>query len=220
MFKIRVTPKRKSDELVEGHIYIVDKLWCIYNLDFSSSFEFFNYRIKQQFENLDNENWLPVSHNITGDFGMLGLRGNFYYGSSVKYDSIVNNYSCIQYENSKISEQTSAEQPEREPGVKEEKLVNELNSLNTKEELSNVDVKKMARLNRKILKEQYKDSTIVAPDYSSYRISENNDSLQTTIAWDTVRSIPLTQSEIESYQMADSLKLQEKVCFKRFCVRQ
>ena len=211
VFKIRVTPKRKSDELVEGYIYIVDKLWCIYNLDFSSSFEFFNYRIKQQFENLDNENWLPVSHNITGDFGMLGLRGNFYYGSSVKYDSIVNNYSSIQYENSKISEQTSAEQPEREPGEKEEKLVNELNSLNTKEELSNVDVKKMARLNRKILKEQYKDSTIVAPDYGSYRISGNNDSLQTTIAWDTVRSIPLTQAEIESYRMADSLKLQEKV---------
>ena len=69
----------------------------------------------------------------------------------------------------------------------------------------------MARLNRKILKEQYKDSTIVAPDYSSYRISENNDSLQTTIAWDTVRSIPLTQAEIESYRMADSLKLQGKV---------
>ncbi|WP_319480671.1 DUF5686 and carboxypeptidase regulatory-like domain-containing protein [uncultured Draconibacterium sp.] len=211
VFKIRVTPKRKSDELVEGYIYIVDRLWCIYNLDFSSSFEFFNYRIKQQFENLDNENWLPVSHNITGDFGMLGLRGNFYYGASVKYDSIVNNYSSIQYESSKISEQTNTEQPDREPGEKEEKLVDELNSLNTKEELNNADVKKVARLNRKILKEQYKDSTIVAPDYGSYRISENNDSLQTTIAWDTVRSIPLTQAEIESYRMADSLKLQEKV---------
>ncbi|HYQ58152.1 MAG TPA: DUF5686 family protein, partial [Draconibacterium sp.] len=66
VFKIRVTPKRKSDELVEGFIYIVDKLWCIYNLDFSSSFEFVNYRIEQQFENLNEENWLPVSHNING----------------------------------------------------------------------------------------------------------------------------------------------------------
>ena len=210
VFKIRVTPKRKSDELVEGFIYIVDQLWCIYNLDFSSSFEFFNYRIKQQFENLDNENWLPVSHNITGDFGMLGLRGNFYYGASVKYDSIVNNYSNIQYEDAEIAEQTNTEQLERKAGEKEEKLVSELNDLNAKEELSNADVKKVARLNRKILKEQYKDSTIVAPDYGSYRITENNDSLQTTIAWDTVRSIPLTQAEIESYQMADSLKLMEK----------
>ncbi|WP_297093697.1 DUF5686 and carboxypeptidase regulatory-like domain-containing protein [uncultured Draconibacterium sp.] len=210
VFKIRVTPKRKSDELVEGFIYIVDRLWCIYNLDFSSSFEFFNYHIKQQFENLDNENWLPVSHNITGDFGMLGLRGNFYYGASVKYDSIVNNYSNIQYESSEIAEQTSTEEVKREPGEKEQKLVSELNNLNAKEELSNADVKKVARLNRKILKEQYQDSTIVAQDYGSYQISENNDSLRTAIEWDTVRSIPLTQAEIESYRMADSLKLQEK----------
>lgn len=210
VFKIRVTPKRKSDELVEGFIYIVDRLWCIYNLDFSSSFEFFNYRIKQQFENLDNENWLPVSHNITGDFGMLGLRGNFYYGASVKYDSIVNNYSNIQYESTEIAEQTTTEQVERKPGDKEQKLVSELNTLNAKEELSNTDVKKVARLNRKILKEQYKDSTIVAQEYGSYQISENDDSLRTNIAWDTVRSIPLTQAEIESYRMADSLKLQEK----------
>ena len=75
VFKIRVTPKRKSDELVEGYIYIVDKLWCIYNLDFSSSFEFFNYRIKQQFENLDNENWLPVSHKYYGRFRHAGFAG-------------------------------------------------------------------------------------------------------------------------------------------------
>lgn len=209
VFKIRVTPKRKSDELVEGFIYIVDQLWCIYNLDFSSSFEFFNYHIKQQFENLGEGNWLPVSHNITGDFGMLGLRGNFYYGASVKYDSIVNNYTDIQYESIETAEQTDTVQNEREPGEKEQKLVSELNSLNAKEELSNSDVKKIARINRKILKQQYQDSTIVTPEHGSYQITEDKDSLRTNIKWDTVRSIPLTQAEIESYRMADSLNLQE-----------
>ncbi|WP_347841027.1 DUF5686 and carboxypeptidase regulatory-like domain-containing protein [uncultured Draconibacterium sp.] len=210
VFKIGVTPKRKSDELVEGFIYIVDKLWCIYNLDFSSSFEFFNYRIKQQFENLGNENWMPVSHNISGDFGMLGLKGNFYYGASVKYDSIVNNY----IENSiNKTEVLSAEQEQlntRQVGAKEKELANELESITNKEELSNADVKKAARLNRKILKEQYKDSTIVATEHGSYQIAEDKDSLINNIAWDTIRSIPLTQAEIESYRMADSLKLVEQ----------
>nr|WP_319509442.1 DUF5686 and carboxypeptidase regulatory-like domain-containing protein [uncultured Draconibacterium sp.] len=210
VFKIRVTPKRKSDELVEGFIYIVDRLWCIYNLDFSSSFEFFNYHIKQQFENLGEGNWMPVSHNINGDFGMLGLRGNFYYGASVKYDSIVNNYTEIQYDDIETTAQTNTVRTAREPGEKEQKLVEELNLLNAKEELSNADVKKAARLNRKILKEQYNDSTIVAPKFGTYNISENKDSLQTDIAWDTVRSIPLTQAEIESYRISDSLKLREK----------
>ncbi|MDX8339675.1 DUF5686 and carboxypeptidase regulatory-like domain-containing protein [Draconibacterium sp. IB214405] len=206
VFKIRVTPKRKSDELVEGFIYIVDKLWCIYNLDFSSSFEFFNYHIKQQFENLGDGNWLPVSHNINGDFGMLGLTGQFYYGASVKYDSIANNYVDERYVSPTVAENQEV-QPARAIGEKEKQLAKELTALNAKEELSNADVKKVARLNRKILKEQYKDTTIVTPEYGNYQILEEEDSLQNDVVWDTVRSIPLTEAEVASYRMADSLKL-------------
>ena len=205
VFKIKVTPKRKSDELVEGYIYIVDKLWCIYSLDFSTRFEFFEYTIKQQFENLGNENWLPVSHNLNGKLGMLGLRANFYYGASVKYDSIVDNYvqnrpSNFVSENNLIDSATI-----RKVGEKEKTLVNEVELITAKEELSNTDVKKVARLNRKILKEQYKDSTIVAASYDSYNIDDKKDSLNNDISWDTIRAIPLTPNEIKSYQLADSI---------------
>src|SRR5665647_38637 len=97
VFKIKVTPNRKSDELVDGYIYIVDKLWCIYNLDFKGHFEFFDYRIKQQFENLGNNNWLPVSDNIDGSISMLGLKGQFYYGVALKYRVVEeNNFGEIQ----------------------------------------------------------------------------------------------------------------------------
>ncbi|MEN8115901.1 MAG: DUF5686 and carboxypeptidase regulatory-like domain-containing protein [Bacteroidota bacterium] len=205
VFKIKVTPKRKSDELVDGYIYIVDRLWCIYNLDFSSSFEFFDYRIKQQFENLGNENWLPVSHNIDGKFGMLGLRGNFYYSASVKYDSIVDNYSSgVIPELISENEQKETIVP-REKGEKEKALKKQLEQITTKEELSDADVRKVARLNRKILKEQYKDSTITSTSYNNYKIDDKKDSLHTNVEWDTLRAIPLTPAEIESYRLADSL---------------
>lgn len=206
VFKIKVSPKRKSDELVEGFIYIVDKLYCIYNLDFSSSFEFFDYRIKQQFENLGNENWLPVSHNISGKIGVLGMRGTFYYGASVKYDSIVDNHTATPLPEAIASATPDATTKPKPESSKTKILKQEVQQLSEKEELSNADVKKVARLNRKILKEQYKDSVIVAPDFfNSYNIDENKDSLQTNIQWDTIRAIPLTPAEIESYQMADSL---------------
>lgn len=205
VFKIKVIPKRTSDELVEGYIYIVDKLWCIYNLDFSSNFEFFHYRIKQQFENLGNKNWLPVTHNITGYFGMLGLRGNFYYGASVKYDSIVDN-SFVQSEMPELAQDTIEV---KQPGAKELTFKSDLKQITDKEELTNRDVKKAARLNRKILKEQYKDSTIVAGSYYDYTIEDEKDSLRTDIAWDTIRTIPLTPDEIRSYEMADSLVAME-----------
>ncbi len=210
VFKIRVSPKRKSDELVEGFIYIVDQLWCIYNLDFSSTFEFVDYHIKQQFENLGNENWLPVSHNITGNFGALGMRGSFYYGASVKYDSIVDNYVSGVVPD--LSETTTDQQKpaQKSESGKTVELKKEVEKITSKEELSNAEVRKVARLNRRILKQQYKDSTIAEPAfYSSYNIEENKDSLREDIGWDTLRAIPLTPAEIESYRRADSLRSME-----------
>lgn len=212
VFKIGVSPKRKSDELIEGYVYIVDRLWCIYNLDFSSTFEFVDYRIKQQFQNLGNENWLPVSHNITGNFGALGMRGNFYYGASVKYDSIVDNeYIGVVTEiDTSYNENQNGERVKQE-SAKTIEFKKQVEEINSKEELSNRDVKKVSRLNRKILKQQYKDSTIATTDfYSGYNIDQNEDSLKENVSWDTLRAIPLTPAEIQSYQRADSLRSMEK----------
>lgn len=208
VFKIKVTPKRKSDELVDGFIYIVDRLWCIYNLDFSSSFEFVDYRIKQQFENLGNGNWLPVSHNITGNIGALGMRGTFYYGASVKYHNIEDNYADDTRTNSFSTQSDSVKWSEKkEESVKTKNLKAEVAALTSRDDLSNSDVKKVARLNRKILKEQYQDSTIVSADfYSNYNIEDQKDSIRENIAWDSVRTIPLTPAEVKSYQVADSLR--------------
>ncbi|WP_340112296.1 DUF5686 and carboxypeptidase regulatory-like domain-containing protein [Maribellus mangrovi] len=209
VFKIKVRPKRKSDELVKGYIYIVDQLWCIYNLDFSSTFEFVDYRIKQQFENLGNENWLPVSHNITGNFGALGMRGNFYYGASVKYDSIVDNYASGIVP--RLADTIVAEKEiTKAESEKTNALKEQVEQITQKEELSNTDVRKVARLNRKILKQEYKDSTRVISDfYTNYNINDQKDSLVENMRWDTIRAIPLTPSEVASYQMADSLKSME-----------
>ena len=206
VFKIKVSPKRKSDELVDGYIYIVDRLWCIYNLDFSSTFEFVEYRIKQQFEKLGNENWLPVSHNINGNIGILGMRGSFYYGASVKYDSIVDNYTSNVIPEV-YAEQANETQQIEEDSEKTKQLKKEVELITAKEELSNADVKKASRLNRKILKQEYKDSTrIVSNFYTRYKIENLNDSLREEISWDTIRAIPLTPAEVVSYQIADSLR--------------
>lgn len=204
VFKIKVSPKRKSDELLDGYIYIVDKLWCVYNMDFKSSFEFFKFRVKQQFQNLEGGNWLPVSYNITGDVAMLGLRGTFYYGASVKYDSIVDNYQetiALEILGEKAQQE---QQPLRKTSTKEKALTNEVEIIHKKENLSNADVRKVSRLNRKILKEQYKDSTIVKSNSNTYKIKDEKDSL-VNIEWDTIRAIPLTPAELQSYQMADSI---------------
>ncbi|HSH18815.1 MAG TPA: DUF5686 and carboxypeptidase regulatory-like domain-containing protein [Draconibacterium sp.] len=203
VFKIRVTPDRKSDELVEGYIYIVDKLWCIYNLDFTGHFEFIEYRIKQQFENLGNNNWLPVSNNIDGNVSMLGLRGQFYYGVALKYKVIEeNDFGEI----GPVESEKPVTANTRVPGEKEKMLRAEANALMAKEELSNREVAKASRLNRKILKEQYKDTVLNDVFRTNYNIKEIKDTLSNDYEfWDTIRAIPLSPAEMESYAMTDSL---------------
>lgn len=203
VFKIKVTPNRKSDELVDGYIYIVDKLWCIYNLDFKGRFEFFDYRIKQQFENLGNNNWLPVSDHIDVNLSMLGLKGQFYYGVALKYNVVEeNNFGEIQPQET----EKPATVQTRQPGEKEKKLRAEAEVLLAKEELTNREVAKASKLNRKILKEQYKDTVLTDVFRTNYKIEELKDTLANDFAfWDTIRAIPLTPAEMKSYAMTDSL---------------
>lgn len=203
VFKIKVTPNRKSDELVDGYIYIVDKLWCIYNLDFKGRFEFFDYRIKQQFENLGNNNWLPVSDQIDVNLSMLGLKGQFYYGVALKYNVVEeNNFGEIRPSET----EKPATSQTRQPGEKEKKLRAEAEVLLAKDELTNREVAKASKLNRKILKEQYKDTIITDVFRTNYKVEEIKDTLANDFAfWDSIRAIPLTPAEMQSYAMTDSL---------------
>ncbi len=203
VFKIKVTPNRKSDELVDGYIYIIDKLWCIYNLDFKGRFEFFDYRIKQQFGDLGNNNWLPVSDQIDANVSMLGLKGQFYYGVALKYNVVEeNNFGEI------IPQETEkpATTQSRQPGEKEKKLRAEAEAIMKKDELTNREVAKASKLNRKILKEQYKDTVLTDVFRTNYKVEETKDTLANDFAfWDTIRAIPLTPAEKLSYAMTDSL---------------
>ncbi len=144
---------------------------------------------------------MPVSHLIEGSFSLLGLKGRFYYGASLKYQNIVENN-----EFKTASAPTAEEEKAEKPNSKKDEFRKEVARINEKEELTNQDVKNMARLNRKILKEQYKDSTLSVQDHNNYTIDERKDSVRAdTFIWDTVRAIPLTPAELRSYQLSDSL---------------
>jgi hypothetical protein len=203
VFRIKVEPKRKSDELVSGYMYIVDRLWCLYHVNFSTRIKFFGFRIEQQYDNLGNENWLPVSHLIQGDFSMLGLKGDFFYTASLKYNDIEENEGAGPVQ----ADEEVQEEVLREVSEKEAALRKQVAEIVEKEELTNRDVQKAGRLNRKILREQYKDTSIVSTEAERYKIDDKSDSVTVSREqWDTLRTIPLTPDELRSYQFSDSLK--------------
>lgn len=211
IFKIKITPKRKSNQLVEGYIYIVDKLWCIYNVDCKGRIEIIDVNFRQQYQNIGNQVWMPVTHQFSGKIALMGLKGDFNYLASLKYNTVIENKPFAT--NSNLLTEINPSKTEKPENKKVTKLKKELATLSSKENLSNQDVKQVARLNRQVLRQEYRDSTIKEPQRNDYQIKDiSKDTLKRqNVAWDSIRSIPLSPDEIKSYAFTDSLNLKQGV---------
>ncbi len=79
--KISVIPKRNTDPVFRGTIYIAEDTWRIYSVDLlitkEQQMEFVDtFRIKQNFIRINDETWMPFSHQFNYSFGGFGFRGD------------------------------------------------------------------------------------------------------------------------------------------------
>ncbi len=83
--KIRVTPKRKSQQLFEGVIYIVEDLWAIHSLDLANENMAGRVNVRQVYMPVEAGIWLPVSLEFRFDLSIVGVKAGASYNSAVKY---------------------------------------------------------------------------------------------------------------------------------------
>ena len=62
----RIKYKRKSQQLFEGVIYIVEEIWAIHSLDLTENMAG-KIRIKQLYTPVEEGIWMPVSHEFRND---------------------------------------------------------------------------------------------------------------------------------------------------------
>jgi hypothetical protein len=79
--KISVIPKRDTDPVFTGTIYITDDTWRIYNLDLfitaKQQMEFVDtFRVKENYVKVTDEVWMPFSHELTYKFNAFGFNGS------------------------------------------------------------------------------------------------------------------------------------------------
>ncbi|REJ82384.1 MAG: carboxypeptidase-like regulatory domain-containing protein [Bacteroidetes bacterium] len=79
--KIEVIPRRKHDPVFSGEIYIVDDSWNIHSADLmitkNQQIEIIDtFRIVQQYVQLNESVWMPLSNHFVYSFGFLGFRGS------------------------------------------------------------------------------------------------------------------------------------------------
>jgi len=69
--KIQVIPKRKSQQLFEGTIYIIEDLWCLQSVDLTNENLFGKIKIQQLYIPVQDDIWMPVSHKFEGEIGIM-----------------------------------------------------------------------------------------------------------------------------------------------------
>ena len=78
--RIRVTPRRKSDPVFEGYIYIIENSWKIHSVDLTLTkehqLEFMNsLNIKQVFAPVQYDIWMLISQTLKFNVDAFGFKG-------------------------------------------------------------------------------------------------------------------------------------------------
>lgn len=203
--KIKVSPKRKSQQLCEGYLYIVEDLWCLHSSDLSVNTIAGTLFLQQLYANVIMDAWLPVNHKIQANVQIAGVKGQVTYVSSLEYSDVTLNPNLPEIYFSAMN--NLKEEPEEDSAEKViSKEQQKINELLKKEELTNRDVTRLSRLMEKETEktDTGKEGEDLNQTGTTFSVAENavkNDSL----FWNKIRPIPLTPEEHINIRERDSI---------------
>ncbi len=203
--KIQVIPKRKSQQLFEGTIYIIEDLWCLQSVDLTNENLFGKIRIEQMYTPVEDGIWMPVSHKFEINIGIIGFKADVGYGSSVKYVEVKPNLS-LQRPSSLITDYSSESRQKTSDTIVSKKK-KQIDKILEKDELTNRDMAKLARLMEK------ESEASIDSGKKSLEIKETvtqkveKDAVKHDSAyWAKIRPIPLSDIERKTVHISDSIK--------------
>ena len=208
--KIRIVPKRKSAELFEGYLYINEDTWNVAHFDFSQSVMGVSIRIRQYFNQIRQDVFVPTGESTDFTISVLGVKAEGGYNiarryESVEVDTLLSIPSMISLPKREEEERAVVEVA---PKSKNEQKIQEMIE---KESLSNREAYKLAQLMQKTAEEnspKEKKSLEIKRD-GDMNITRSTDTLATirdSIYWNSRRILPLSEVEKRSYIVGDSLR--------------
>jgi hypothetical protein len=207
--KIKVIPKRKSQQLVSGYLYIVQNLWNLHSVDVTAQMFFGDIRVKQVFQPVAPNAWLPVTHQFDLDISVMGVKAVADYSGSVKYKEVKLNEDLpvpdflVAKAAANEKDKQNIDEADHVGGIPN-KNQQKIDELLTKDNLNNREMMKLARLMEKESNRQEKTESFELT--STYHMEVKEDSLKQNPAyWEAMRPVPLTPLEQESFVISDSL---------------
>ncbi len=115
--KIKVIPKRSTDPVFEGVIYIVEDEWRFHTIDLlvtkARGLEFIDsLKINQVFAPSEYDIWMPLSQKFSFVFGAFGFKGSGYYIGVYSNYKVEPNYPV--YEESDLYQEKFGEEEKKD----------------------------------------------------------------------------------------------------------
>ncbi len=198
--KIRVIPRSRGQNVLDGTLNIVDGTWSIHSLSFAYTDENgFNYTLRQLLTPIQDV-WMPVSSEISLKASYLGAKGEGRYVTSLRQYQVTVNPRYHQVP-TVVDERIDKE----EAAALKSQKVNPKAPLAQKQ-VTRKQLRKLARAMEKedqVERKEKGEDVAVVRDYS-FGIDSLARTRPTTF-WDGERQVPLTEIEVKGYTQADSL---------------
>lgn len=210
--KIKVIPRKKNPNLFSGYLYILENTWNVYIADLLASEmgTTFHYRIN--YNAVKPSVYLPTTYDVSMTLNTMGVKGDGRYYASIKYNSVVLDES--KKPTSIINESYSETETTKKYTPKQKKIIDEIERLSEKENLSTKEAYKMSNLlSRATEPEEVKKrrESLEIKDIEYVKMTVDSLALKRdSLYWAKYRELPLRDDEIRSYQIKDSLSVNNK----------
>ena len=202
--RIKVTPRSRGDNVVEGTINIVENWWSIYSLDVKTTKYGIGFFVNSMYAPIEDKIWLPVSFRFTVDGKVFGFEFEYKYLASISnYKIQLNPELYVEPEKMEVID----EKIEKEHAIEVDKKFADKNNelqqrLEAGKEITRKELKTMIKEYEKQEIKQQEEPEVISDvthkiDSGAYK--------KDSAYWATIRPIPLTTEEVKGYQKNDSL---------------
>jgi hypothetical protein len=211
--RIKVTPRSRGDNVVEGMIFIVEDQWSIHSLDLITTKLGIRFQIKQVYAPVDDtttqsgQAWMPVSHRFQVYGKVFGFEFEYNYLATVSNYKISLNKE-LYVENMEVIDEKLEKEKAKEVQEQFGKKAQDLQKrLEDGKEITRKELKSLVKEYEKQEQQQQKEPAVV----SNYTFEKDSINFKKDTAyWNAIRPVPLTKLEVKGYIKMDSLAQIEK----------
>ncbi len=212
--KIKVTPRLKGDNVVEGVINIVEGWWSIHSLDINTSKMGIQVYIKAIYAPIEDKAWMPVSHQFKVEGRAFGFEAEFKYLATVSDYKIKLNPALyvdndkMEVIDEKVQKEEAKKIAENKPSTpaKKNKEADNLKQLQTRlesgKEITRKELNKMMKEYEKQELKRQKEPEVISDN--TFKVDSGAYKKDSTY-WASIRPVPLTKEEVKGYQKSDSM---------------